>query len=72
MLGSAHSVVVQVRPDPDLRQAVEDRAEAEHTTTTTSEIIRATLRHFLICRLTGPTAQHRPIAKASAAPGTRM
>jgi hypothetical protein len=45
MLGSAPSEVVQVRPDPDLRQAVEDRAEAEHTTT--SEIIRATLRHFL-------------------------
>jgi Ribbon-helix-helix protein, copG family len=45
MLGSAPSEVVQVRLDPDLRQAVEDRAEAEHSTT--SEIIRAALRRFL-------------------------
>ncbi len=45
MLGSAPSEVVPVRLDPDLRQAVEARAEAEHTTT--SEIIRVALRRFL-------------------------
>jgi len=45
MLGSAPSEVVPVRLDPDLRQAVEDRAESEHTTT--SEIIRQALRRFL-------------------------
>jgi Ribbon-helix-helix protein, copG family len=45
MLGSGPSKVVPVRLDPDLRQAVEERAEAEHTTT--SEIIRAALRRFL-------------------------
>lgn len=38
MLGSAPPGVVPVRLDPDLRQAVEARAEAEHTTT--SEVIR--------------------------------
>ena len=45
MLGSAPSEVVPVRLDPELRQAVEARAEAEHTTT--SEIIRVALRRFL-------------------------
>jgi uncharacterized protein (DUF4415 family) len=45
MLGNAPSEVVPVRLDPDLRQAVEARAEAEHTTT--SEIIRTALRRFL-------------------------
>ncbi len=45
MLGSAPSEVVPVRLDPGLRQAVEARAEAEHTTT--SEIIRVALRQFL-------------------------
>jgi uncharacterized protein (DUF4415 family) len=45
MLGSAPSEVVPVRLDPDLRRAVEARAEAEQTTT--SEIIRAALRRFL-------------------------
>ena len=45
MLGSAPSEVVPVRLDPDLRQAVEARATAEHTTT--SEIIREALRRFL-------------------------
>jgi uncharacterized protein (DUF4415 family) len=45
MLGSAPSEVVPVRLDPDLRQAVEARAKAEHTTT--SEIIRDALRRFL-------------------------
>ena len=37
MLGSAPAEVVPVRLDPDLKEAVEARAEAEHTTT--SEII---------------------------------
>ena len=45
MLGSAPSEVVPVRLDPDLKQAVEARAEADHTST--SEIIRQALRHFL-------------------------
>lgn len=45
MLGSGPSEVVPVRLDPDLRQAVEARAEAEHSTT--SEIIRLALRRFL-------------------------
>ena len=45
MLGSAPSEVVPVRLDPDLRQAVEERATTEHTTT--SEIIRLALRQFL-------------------------
>jgi len=37
--------VVPVRLDPDLRQAVEARAEAGHTTA--SEIIRVALCRFL-------------------------
>ena len=45
MLGAAPSEVVPVRLDPDLKQAVEARAETEHTTT--SEIIREALRRFL-------------------------
>jgi hypothetical protein len=45
MLGSAPSEVVPVRLDPDLRQAVEARAEADETTA--SEIIRQALRRFL-------------------------
>ncbi len=45
MLGSAPAEVVPVRLDPDLKHAVEARAEAEHTTT--SEIIREALRRFL-------------------------
>jgi hypothetical protein len=45
MLGTAPAEVVPVRLDPDLKQAVEARAEAEHATT--SEIIRRALRRFL-------------------------
>ena len=45
MLGNAPAEVVPVRLDPDLKQAVEARAEAEHTTT--SAIIREALRRFL-------------------------
>ena len=45
MLGSAPAEVVPVRLDPDLRQAVDARAEADHTTP--SEIIRQALRRFL-------------------------
>jgi len=45
MLGSAPAEVVPVRLDPDLKQAVEARAEADQTTT--SEIIREALRRFL-------------------------
>lgn len=45
MLGTAPAEVVPVRLDPDLKRAVEVRAEADHTTT--SEIIRAALRRFL-------------------------
>lgn len=45
MLGSGPSEVVPVRLDPALRQAVEARAEADHTTS--SEVIREALRRFL-------------------------
>lgn len=45
MLGTAPAEVVPVRLDPDLKEAVEARAEAEHMTT--SEIIREALRRFL-------------------------
>ena len=45
MLGSAPADVVPVRLHPHLKEAVEARAEAEHTTT--SEIIREALRRFL-------------------------
>lgn len=45
MLGSAPAEVVPVRRDPDLKEAGEARAEAEHTTM--SEIIREALRRFL-------------------------
>jgi predicted transcriptional regulator len=34
-----------VRIDPELKAAIEERAEADHTTT--SEIIREALRRFL-------------------------
>jgi uncharacterized protein (DUF4415 family) len=44
-LGSAPAEVVPVRLDPDLKSAVEARAEAEHLTT--SEIIRKALRRYL-------------------------
>lgn len=45
LLGSAPADVVPVRLDPDLKQAVDARAEADHTTA--SEIIRQALRRFL-------------------------
>ncbi|HEX2038096.1 MAG TPA: ribbon-helix-helix protein, CopG family [Acidimicrobiales bacterium] len=45
MLGSSPAEVVPVRLDPDLKQAVEARAMADHTTA--SEIIRQALRRFL-------------------------
>jgi hypothetical protein len=45
MLGTAPSEVVPVRLDPELKLAVEARAEADQTTT--SEVIREALRRFL-------------------------
>jgi hypothetical protein len=45
MLGTGPAEVVPVRLDPDLKHAVEARAEVDHTTT--SEIIREALRRFL-------------------------
>ncbi len=45
MLGTAPAEVVPVRLDPDLKRAVEARADAEQTST--SEIIREALRRFL-------------------------
>jgi len=45
LIGSAPAEVVPVRIDPELRAAIDQRAEAEHTTT--SEIIREALRRFL-------------------------
>ena len=44
-MGSRPADVVPVRIDPELRAAIEARAEAEHTTT--SEIIREAIRRFL-------------------------
>lgn len=44
-MGTAAAEVVPVRIDPELRAAIEARAEADHTTT--SEIIREALRRFL-------------------------
>ena len=44
-MGSAAAEVVPVRLDPELKEAVESRAQREQTTT--SEIIREALRKFL-------------------------
>ena len=44
-MGSGPAEVVPVRLDPELRAAVEARATADDTTT--SDIIRDALRHFL-------------------------
>ena len=44
-MGSGPADVVPVRIDPELKAAIEARAEADHTTT--SEIIREALRRFL-------------------------
>jgi hypothetical protein len=44
-MGSGPAEVVPVRLDPELRAAVEERAEAEHRTP--SEVIREALRRFL-------------------------
>jgi hypothetical protein len=45
LLGSAPAEVVPVRLDPDLKRAVEARADADHTTL--SKVIREALRRFL-------------------------
>lgn len=45
LIGSAPAEVVPVRLDPELKSAVDARAEAEHLTT--SEIIRKALRRYL-------------------------
>lgn len=45
MLGSGPSEIVPVRLDPELKQAVDARAEAEHRSA--SEIIREALRRYL-------------------------
>ena len=44
-MGSGPADVVPVRIDPELKAAIEARAEADHTTT--SEIFRDALRKFL-------------------------
>jgi len=44
-MGSGPADVVPVRIDPELKAAIEARAEADHTTA--SEIIREALRRFL-------------------------
>ncbi|MPZ54051.1 MAG: ribbon-helix-helix protein, CopG family [Acidimicrobiia bacterium] len=44
-MGSGPADVVPVRIDPELRAAIEARAEADHTTT--SEVIREAIRRFL-------------------------
>jgi hypothetical protein len=45
LMGSAPAEVVPVRLDPELRQAVDERAEAEHLSA--SEVIRQALRKYL-------------------------
>ena len=45
LIGAAPADVVPVRLDPDLKEAVEARATADHTST--SEIIRRALRKYL-------------------------
>lgn len=45
LLGSAPAEVVPVRLDPELKSAVDARAEADHLTT--SEIIRRALRRYI-------------------------
>ena len=44
-MGSGPADVVPVRIDPELKAAIEARAEADHTST--SEIIREAIRRFL-------------------------
>ncbi len=44
-MGSGPADVVPVRIDPELREAIEARAAADHTTT--SEVIREAIRRFL-------------------------
>ena len=44
-MGSGPAETVPVRLDPELRRAVDDRAEADQTTT--SEVIREALRRYL-------------------------
>ncbi len=44
-MGSAPAEVVPVRLDPELKSAMDARAEAEHLST--SEIIRRALRRYL-------------------------
>jgi hypothetical protein len=44
-MGTGPADVVPVRIDPELRAAINARAEEDHTTT--SEIIRQALRHYL-------------------------
>jgi len=44
-MGFGRADVVPVRIDPELKVAIEERAEADHTTA--SEIIRDALRRFL-------------------------
>ncbi len=44
-LGNAPAEVFPVRLDPDLRSALEERAESDHTTA--SDIVRAALRAYL-------------------------
>ena len=45
LIGAGPADVVPVRLDPELKDAVEARANADHTTT--SEIIRRALRNYL-------------------------
>ena len=44
-MGSGPADTLPVRLDPELRQAVEQRAEQDHTTT--SDVVRIALRRYL-------------------------
>jgi predicted transcriptional regulator len=45
VIGSGPADSLPVRLDPELRRAVDDRAEKDHTTA--SEVVRAALRRYL-------------------------
>ena len=45
LMGSAPAEVVPVRLEPELKRAIDERAEAEHLST--SEVIRKALRKYL-------------------------
>ncbi len=58
-MGSGPAEVVPVRIDPELKGAIEERAEADHTTT--SEIIRQSAGDFDVGLVNKPSAADRVV-----------